>query len=571
VKLKLLRVFFVFIFLSPITVLAMNPSFLDEEDTSTPHKKRGKIESSQSNSSNVEKTKNKKIKTIPVRLLTKNIAKIQDLIIESHEEASAKKVFEAYSSFQALEYNETEWESLARTLEAYKWPSQSTWKESVGGHLFFPEETVDWAKEHEVKYNHHWARRNDAHGYLLTRIDNLWAFVIGAKFNHPVSTFYFGKMGEEVWSNYNCGVFINFFKKFCEKALKDLEKCTDNPDARYVLAFSGNYSDEEAYKFCLQGETTTSDRYHALLIKDYVSRYASKEPTEVFNNPPKAQNFYDFGRENKYGPSLIKTALLAPSSQKIPILMSLSRGGYDLALLRLGDCFLEEANVAMAREYYLKAAESGISRGYIKLANTYVGNRIHEAPFEYPKKKFKKISQEDFDKAVCYFNLATQAKNQEGAEHLITLYVDLHEYEKSLSKTLPEKDITKSDITRRWDDGDVATTIFLVTSETRLKPGPYNKDISAALKQGMKMGSARCYQWAVAFYEEEAFWQLLKKYGFAPQFKNFRIDVKNFLKKGALPSFVVQEKPIHQEEKKARSKKGKSTKKTAKFKSEKNK
>src|SRR5690349_15860761 len=66
--------------------------------------------------------------------------KIKDTLVQARREANTGLTTKCFNDFQKLPYSETEWKELLEQHPSYKWPSQISPKQTVGGHLFHPQQ-----------------------------------------------------------------------------------------------------------------------------------------------------------------------------------------------------------------------------------------------------------------------------------------------------------------------------------------------------------------------------------------------------------------------------------------------
>jgi len=76
---------------------------------------------------------------VPAQTFGQQIADIAAEVEKGYREASAWRICKAYDVFSDLQAHDGAWEALGKSLEVVKWPSQETWREAVGGHLFYPQ------------------------------------------------------------------------------------------------------------------------------------------------------------------------------------------------------------------------------------------------------------------------------------------------------------------------------------------------------------------------------------------------------------------------------------------------
>jgi hypothetical protein len=298
------------------------------------------------------------------RTFETNLAFIQEEIAKAHEQIEPWRIRRAHRQLYTLDYQEDVWERHARALNAYRWPSQKSWRDVVAGHLFFPQETFEW----EVI---------PSEEYRLRRIDNLWSYAAAAKSNHAVGKYYLVRMLDKILRPY-CDEHPEFFDRRYKEAFEDLKKCEDNPDACYVIGV--NY-EEMPYLSSKYVEREKSHDHKALEWHskggDLKNRYQILMLRKIFSKvyePVSSGDFLALGRAG-FNPAYNEAFELTETlEEEEPILQEVVATGFKPALLWLGGHYRDAGNDEQGKELYQRAGEAGVISGYIRLGILEVGN-----------------------------------------------------------------------------------------------------------------------------------------------------------------------------------------------------
>jgi len=156
----------------------------------------------------------------------KSIDDIHTIIKIAYSEAEWKKLKNAYDIFAQLSLSEETWKSYAGQHKIdYRWPSQTTWKEQVGAHLFFHPQALDWF---DCPYRSH----------LLKRFDIIWGFAINAKLKDPRGKYLLCNTLQKIRRHRKYAevpILTEFFEGYFGKAIQELKSYEDDPDACYLL------------------------------------------------------------------------------------------------------------------------------------------------------------------------------------------------------------------------------------------------------------------------------------------------------------------------------------------------
>ncbi len=428
-----------------------------------------------------ESSKRKKFLQDSQKKLSKNagsssqrkITNILKEIEDSHKAADWVGIYKSFISFHELNYDELKWKTLAQKLKAYKWPSQQTWKEVVGGHLFFPKETIEWDS-------------NIFESFHLRRIDMIWSFAVGAKFNHALSKFYLANVLEKIRSNFTDAPRPLFFKKLYTEAFGDLKKSVDNPDACYVIGdnyegypyLSTAYVDEKKDKDVCNSKKAIAWHTKGKGLKNKFQILKIKESALAIYPSPTGQEYLALAREG-YTSAYVNSLLLTNDPRiREEIKKEGLEKGYKYFLPNIKSSYKDKEKLEKAREAYHNAGRNNVSYAYIMLGSTYVGEMLYQ--FKLDRIDLKKISSQDINKAIEAFTAAGTLKNPEGWEYLSTLYQELYE----------QKIIKKEE---------------------------YRDKIISSLEEGVRLGSANCYHKSYRYLPQRVVDFFVENYGYPPQ------------------------------------------------------
>lgn len=383
----------------------------------------------------------------------------------AHKEVDVKEILKAYENFASLEFSAEVWKAYRLRQGIYQWPRQDD-KQAVGSKLFLPKWTYEWADSFEQKD-------------LLKRKDMVQAFAIGAKLNDPVSLYYFVDTFQAIRKEFSFkDILPELLYQFYQQAFKDLEQCTDHPDACYILGWNAwnypylrKFKPEESFNLHVKGGDLRN-RFKALEIREcHGGKGKSRLEKATF------EDYLEVAREG-YGPAYLRAAeLVTDPETKVSILKEAIKKGYAPAFIKLGRLYNTKKDIEEKRKYYEAGAQAGISEGYVVLGRTYVGDVT-----SITQEEAEALSEEQIEKAEHFFRLAGEAQDPSGWDHLAQLY----------SVLLPNEQIAK---------------------EKRLS---YCRNMYDALIKGISLGSAEAYRTA-AVYFSESLPGLIEVYGYSPR------------------------------------------------------
>ena len=434
----------------------------------------------------------KKARTEAKIPLKQQVETIKEQIEEARQEANAKRIRELYTEFESLDYSERAWDSYARTHKLYRWPSQSSSKQTVGGHLFFPQEILDWEDSTSSPY----------FGYLAKRIDTIWSLAIGAKFEHAVGKLYLGKVLHEIYGAFTDADAPPLIDRISKEAFADLRQCLNNSNACYAIGVNreGPYYITHKYfetNFCGKKEAEMHQKGGDLrnAFQLLVTKQADK--SDFGDQQPTFKDFWELG-EQGYKPAYLEAALLKEEgSERIKVLKTIAKEKkYAPAWDELGGIYEAQGQLEKARKYYLKAAKKGATEAYIDLGKSYVDDIT--SPSTQFRNPLENVPQENIDHAIKYFTRAGDKKHQEGWKYLARLYIhilDLKVKEKAERHVLED----------------------------------HRDKARSALQRGMALGSAGCYHLMYNCYRKD-FQKSIQQYGYPPQ-ERLRDVIEEFLYK----------------------------------------
>lgn len=414
--------------------------------------------------------------TEDVSLLSARIIRLQEELKTAHKEVDVKGIIKTYNDFTSLNFPAEAWKSYRATHAIYQWPRQDD-KQAVGGDLFFPKWTYEWADS--------FAQAN-----FLKRKDMLQAFAIGAKCHHPVSQYYFVDTLQDIRSGFLDIAMPESFYQLYQQAFEDLQQCTGHPAACYILGWNywhspyllNDFDNKKALDLHIKGRDLRN-QFQALEIQNTYG----DNPVFGFKKAT-VKDYMEVARQG-YGPAYLKSVELEEDfDAKIRILTAAVEGGYPTAHIEMGYLYSMKKDTAAKYKCYEAAAQAGISEGYIALGKTYVGDVMSTS-----RGKIEALSTEQIERAEHFFMFAGKAQNPEGWDHLAQLYIELLNYG-------PVED-KESNVRKLYE----------------------------ALEKGIALGSARAYHTAAYSFPKELP-HLIRTYGLPPQDLRTRLMFEEFLK-----------------------------------------
>ena len=364
--------------------------------------------------------------------LMKNLVSIAGEIQEAHRKVykgeSVTRLHQASKAFQKLDYPQTDWQTIARQWNVYKWPGQDG-KRTVGGHLFYPDNVNDLLSSRYTIG-------------LLERIDMIWAFAIAARHQHPLGQYYLGWTLDRVRARYTKADRPEFLTSTLRDSLNTLYQCQDHPDACYVLGV--NRTD-----CSYQGQGVIFDISEKKSIKIYEKGIAGREKGLRFyekggtlqnrfaalkkrfyssNDPmiqrPTADEYLVLAQEG-YAPAYVEAFELMENNFNLEMyyLEEAVKLNFPQAFISMGLLYEGRKDFENAIKYYEEAGKKGVGKGYIKMSEMLSGGDLG---LEKYAQNIPQISEENIQKIIHYLTLAGKADEPEGWNQLAYLYGNLY-------------------------------------------------------------------------------------------------------------------------------------------------
>lgn len=414
------------------------------------------------------------------------IESVSQLVQKGLQEGDAQKIVEAHHRFTSLEFEPQNWERIGQQLKICKWSSQESWRDSVGGHLFFPTEVFAW-------------ELTDIERYHLWRRDTIMSLAFGARYKNPICMYYLAKVLDTVHTKSTDAPLAAFIGDLYETALSILKLHEGNVDACYVMGRS--YSDGSGVllskfnpKLALlwheKGSQNLKNRYGILHVK---SIYKA-----VFT-PPSADDFLKCAREGFPIAYFDAASLQVTFEKKVPILDEAISQRFVPAFVELG--LLHEGrsrrtnnaeDLTMARNLYKRAGESGLVAGFVQWGKTFTDNITFDSSIGL-RKNVQSLSSEQKTQVEIAFQKALIGHHPEGCDYLGEFVYILHQNESDAE------------------------------NKRRLANVLYH-----ALEEGIKLGSVLAYEKVKRYYKDQL-QALIDKYGPAPQEAAFKSLIQEIL------------------------------------------
>lgn len=401
---RILKFFFILGWLYTFSVQAMELCEVEAGCSESQKAKRKDIDASPSLS------KRQKVKKVRFNLATppsleEEIECLHAKVSSALDNARLNTLQYAFNRFSEMDFSEEEWEKLAQSLSADRWRDQKTWKQVVGGHLFFPWDTFTWE-------NIPWET------FRLQRSAHLWAYAYSAKFFNPLGFYYLAHQMQSIRTLYTDEPFP-FFEKIKKYALDVLSEPSDSPEACYIIGtecMSGpNPSPQSAMEWHLQGGDD-KNCFKYLMAKAHVLEEENLWPGIEDLATLARSGFWLAGLEH-VAPSIEEEiAFLTEASQHLP------QARIPLAIL-----YNNLLEVDKEKEQLNLARKEGVTEAALLLAFQIVGDPRNAIM------KLEGLSQEKIDEAMKLFIKAGKKHNPEG------WYWAAHVLEKKYQKELQEK------------------------------------------------------------------------------------------------------------------------------------
>lgn len=355
-------------------------------------------------------SKKQKIKKVRFKLATppsleEEIECLQEKVSSALDNARISTLKHAFDRFSKMDLPEEEWERLAQSLGADRWRDQETWKQVVGGHLFFPWDTFTWE-------NIPWET------FRLQRSAHLWAYAYSSKFFNPVGFYYLAHQMQSIRTMYTDEPFP-FFEKIKKYALEVLSESFNNPEACYIIGtecMSGpTPSPQSAMEWHLQGDDN-KNCFKYLMAQANVPEEETLWPGIEDLAALARSGFWPACLEHDTSSIQSDIDFLIEASQHLP------QARIPLAIL-----YRNLLQVDKEKEQLNLARKEGVTEAALMLAFQIVGDPRTAIM------KLEGLSQEKIDEALKLFIKAGTKHNPEG------WYWAAHVLERKYQKELQEK------------------------------------------------------------------------------------------------------------------------------------
>lgn len=357
-------------------------------------------------------------KQIPSTSLKANLNTLKSKITKAQDKREISDLVTLNENFNALTYDKSEWQKQAERLQIEKWPNQ-TWKQSIGGHLFYPRQVDDYLSCPSTSH-------------LIGRRDILWSFALASEHNHPLAQYHLARKLADLHAEDKGRALPALIDHLYRYSLDILEKCSHVPQACYIVA--SNYTFEspkvgmrpfdlqralELHEAGSKQDSAAGYRNRlAVLVKKRIYP-SSKEDT------PGVKEYQSVGQ---YGPAYVRAGHLAEKSkEKEELFREAIKCNFPQAWLDLGCLYARDGQWEEAAKCYEEAGRSGVPRGYIVLSQDLIGDRTAR----YDKMDLTKIGRPSLDRSIVYLKKAAEAGDVEGWEQLIGLYKELYDHFKN--------------------------------------------------------------------------------------------------------------------------------------------
>lgn len=338
------------------------------------------------------------------------IKNLQNQVQNAYNQASLDLLFQSYTTFNILNYEETRWEEVAGELQIRKWPLQKKWRDVVGGYLFFPRDQI--YSYLETNYTYH----------LLERSDILGGCGFAASFNHALGLFYLGHTlismnpyDQNPLDKADPGEATKFSYNILDKAYEGLSQTLDDADVFYSIA-QASFS-----------RIVDHDRYNPLqmlkkqnILHDLKSHFMNLELSRRIKDfSPSIPTFEDYlilARKG-YNPAYLITAHLLNENKNrrgaTEILEEAVQKGYGYAYLKLSEIH-ESTNVSLSARWLQASMKSNIPQAFIEQGIRLVG----DINWTFNHSDFFSISPEIYNQAKTLFSKAAVLQDPRGFMYL---------------------------------------------------------------------------------------------------------------------------------------------------------
>jgi hypothetical protein len=362
-----------------------------------------------------DKTSLRHLKASPLSKLVENVNGLTRQIEEAYMNASKMDLYETYKAFKALDYKEQTWAKLGQKMKVERWPSQESWKETVGGQLFFPTSRIH--QYQESSYTKH----------LIQRSDILHGCIFAATFRHSLGLFYtthilwtINRLDDDLKADIEHEK-PNFYTRTMSQACQELEHLLDRPEVCYALgqecflptSLTRNYVSMKGMDYYKKG-ADLKNQCAVLTRKMIAEKYTELE----------VEDFLNLARQG-YLPAYLEAAEYASNIKRRDraklILEEATQKGYSLAWIDLAYWYEKNKQLNEYQECLEQAAKAGVPYAFIEKGFSFLGNKTQQIDRE----ELKKTSAENIGQAAAAFLKAGQLRDPLGFECLAELKLEL--------------------------------------------------------------------------------------------------------------------------------------------------
>jgi hypothetical protein len=327
---------------------------------------------------------------------------IRSKVENAYNNQNLRLLIEAYKDFQQWQNNEHTWQRIAVAGKIKKWSLQKTWKDTVGGQLFFLKDI-------------------ESQPVVATTV---WAHAFSASFNHPIALFHLAVSLFRITSFPYRKERYTFFEALVDKAFPSLYENISDPDVFYAMASS--------YFLYIASYIDPKDFKEHLNPKDLKSCFAMLKIQEQLKDEPNpsAEAYLSIARAGYLPAYSAAVDSLNNKSDKITVCKEALNQGYDKILIKLAD--IDSDKYA---DYLEMAAKANVSDAFIFLGTHIVGDIFYldsDVFDDGPKKRFVSQPKENYARAHKLFKQAAALHDPRGLVYMGYLAELLCEQEVSL-------------------------------------------------------------------------------------------------------------------------------------------
>lgn len=288
---------------------------------------------------------------MPKKPLPKEMKKLCGKIVSGLRDADWKRIKYAFDKFQSIEYHSDEWEEWAKENKVSNWQGQTTSKEAVGAHIFFPKDIFFWET---IPFE----------AYRLERLDYIWALAYSAFFGNPVASYFVADILGSIRKASTDDAYP-FFENTRALAVERMEGQQDHSDTCYTLGkhyVKQNPPDTQRALSVYAKGGDLKNRYAALLIRGDLSEQIYEGENDTVLGLARAGFLPAYLELYSEKPEVDEAIYLEASDTFPQIRMPLA------SLYR----FLGKG--AEANEQYHNAMEEGVAEASLQLAFAVLGD-----------------------------------------------------------------------------------------------------------------------------------------------------------------------------------------------------